>query len=112
MGRRKNGKTKPKKSVCEICGESNKSTLHYHHIIERTEPECTDDWGNVCIICANCHNRVHAEEIKIIGIYPSTKLPYKRTLIFEKNGVSNVPGITEPYCNPRPESMKVFYDED
>jgi hypothetical protein len=98
---------KPKKIDCEICKESNKSVLHYHHIVERTDPNCTDDWGNVCIICANCHNRVHNNEIKIIGVFPSTKLPYSRTLVFEINGVSNVPGITSPYYIPKASSMKV-----
>jgi hypothetical protein len=105
MARRKQ-RLKP--SICEICGEKNTAVLHKHHIVERTDPNCTDDWGNVCIICANCHNKVHDEQIKIIGVFPSTQLPYKRTLIYEENGVSNVPGITEPYYRPKSESMKVF----
>lgn len=99
---------KPKKINCEICKEPNKAVLHYHHIVERTDPNCTDDWGNVCIICANCHNKVHNGQIKIIGIYPSTQQPYDRTLIFENQGVSNAPGITDPYYTPKANSMKVY----
>ena len=92
------GKKIPKKIECEICGEKNKAVLHKHHIIPRTDPKCTNDWLNVCIICANCHNKVHNFQINIIGIFPSTKTPYGRTLIFEVNGVSNVSGIQDIYC--------------
>jgi hypothetical protein len=46
--------------------------------------------------------------IKIIGVYPSTKMPYKRVLVFEQNGVSNVPDITKPYCEPKENSMKTY----
>jgi hypothetical protein len=90
-----NGTKKPQKFFCEVCNEQNKSTLQYHHIIPRTDNECKDDWTNVCIICANCHNKVHEGRIKIIGILPSTHLPYKRIVVYEENGISNVPGIQE-----------------
>jgi hypothetical protein len=98
--------SKPKKVSCEICAEENKAVLHHHHIIPRTDPRCTNDWLNVCVICSNCHNKVHANQIKIVGVFPSTQLPYKRTLVYEINGVSNVPGITEPYCVPVPVKRK------
>lgn len=94
--------------VCEICGETNKAVLHKHHIVERTDPNCTDDWGNVCIVCANCHSKIHDDQIKIVGVYPSTKLPYGRTLVHEIDGVSNCPGITEPYYVPKAKSSKVY----
>jgi hypothetical protein len=99
--RKRSSCKKPNKIHCEICGELNKAVLHYHHIIERTDLNCTDDWINVCVICSNCHNRVHAKQIKIIGIFPSTKLPYKRTLVYEIDGISNVPGITRTYHIPK-----------
>ena len=91
------GTRKPKKVDCEICGEKNKATLHYHHIIPRTEDDCTDDWSNVCIICSNCHNKVHDYIIEIIGVFNSTKLPYKRTLVYKINGVCNVPGVEDTF---------------
>lgn len=95
-------------SVCEICGETNKAFLHKHHIIERTDPNTSHDDWNLAIICSNCHNKVHDDQIKIVGVFPSTKLPYKRTLVYEEGGVSNLPGITKPYCEPKKDAMKVY----
>ena len=94
-------------SICEICGETNTAVLHKHHIVERTDPNTSNDDMNLAIICANCHNKVHDKQIKIIGVYPSTKLPYARTLVYETGGVSNCPGITEPYYIPKANSSKV-----
>lgn len=94
-------------SVCEICGDTNKAVLHKHHIVERTDPNTSNDDMNLAIICANCHNKVHDGQIRIVGIYPSTKLPYARTLVYEIDGVSNVPGIQDPYYTPKANSMKV-----
>jgi hypothetical protein len=96
------------KICCEICQCKDIPTLHYHHIIPRTDIKCTNDWLNLCVICSNCHNKVHSDVIKIVGVYPSTKMPYKRTLIFEENGISNMPDITEPYCEAQENSMKVY----
>lgn len=95
-------------SVCEICGETNTATLHKHHIVERTDPNTSHDDANLAIICANCHNKVHDGQIKIIGVFPSTQLPYSRTLVYEEDGVSNLPGVVEPYYTPKAKSMKVF----
>ena len=97
------------KIVCEICGENDKSTLEKHHIVERTEKNTDHNDWNLAIICANCHSKIHDKKIRIIGPYPSTQKPYNRTLVYEKNGVSNVPGITEPYYVPKPKSMRVYY---
>lgn len=95
-----------KKVSCEICKCDDVNTLHYHHIIPRTEVECTNKWSNICIICSNCHNLYHAGEIKIIGIYPSTQMPYKRTLIYEKDGKRNL-DIDEPYLVEKPNAMRL-----
>ena len=94
--------------VCEICGENNASVLHKHHIVERTDPNTTNHNFNLAVICANCHSKVHDGQIKIIGLYPSTQLPYHRTLVYEQDGVSNVPDIKDQYYISKPESMKVF----
>lgn len=70
-------------------------------------------WGNLAVICANCHNLHHSGEIEIIGVYPATKPPYGRILVYKKNGMSNVEGIDEPYYVPQPKSMKLHgNDED
>jgi 5-methylcytosine-specific restriction endonuclease McrA len=94
--------------VCEICGETDTAVLHKHHIVERTDPNTSHDDMNLAIICANCHNKVHDGSIEIVGVFPSTQLPYKRTLVYKKDGVSNVPGLEEPYYVPHAEYMKVF----
>ena len=96
--------------ICEICGENNKAVLHKHHIIERTDPNTSNHEYNLAIICANCHNKIHAKpsQIKIIGIFPSTKLPYKRTVIYEENGKSNAPDLTEGPFKSKAESMRIY----
>ena len=100
-------------NVCEICGNNNLAILHKHHIVERTDPNSTNHEMNLAIICANCHGKIHATppQIKIIGIFPSTKLPYKRTLVFEENGKSNAPGLINPPYKSLAPSMKVFYEQ-
>lgn len=109
MGRRKKEKLVP--IVCEICGEPNTATLHKHHIVERIDPDSTNHEMNLAIICSNCHNKVHDGQIRIIGIFPSTKLPYRRTLVYEKNGQANIPDLTNPPFKSKAPSMKVFYEE-
>lgn len=94
--------------MCEICGETDTAVLHKHHIVERTDPNTSHDDMNLAIICSNCHNKVHDGSIEIVGVFPSTQLPYKRTLVYKKDGVSNVPGLEEPYYTPHAEYMKVF----
>lgn len=98
--------------VCEICGEDDKSTLHKHHLVPRTDINSDNSWYNLGVLCSNCHNKIHHGNLKIIGIYPSTKLPYKRTVIFEENGTSNVPQITEPYYIPKAKSMRLHGKKD
>lgn len=98
-------KGKPKKIQCEICGEKDESTLHRHHIVERTEINTDHSYWNLAVLCSNCHNKVHHGDLKIIGIYPSTDPIMGRTVIYEENGV-NDSGITEPYYIPKPKSMR------
>lgn len=110
-------KKKLEKICCEICGEKEKSVLHKHHIVERTEVHTNNHDYNLAVICSNCHNKTHAGLIKIIGLYPSTKPPYGRTLIYEEYGKSNCPGIDSAYYVPVPKAMRVYYgieckDED
>jgi hypothetical protein len=63
---------------------------------------------NLAVICPNCHSQVHTGRIKIIGVFPSTQPPYGRTLVFKKDGVSNVPGLDEPYFKSQARSMRVY----
>ena len=103
---------RPDKVVCEICAEKELSTLHYHHIIERTEKESTEHAFNLAIICSNCHNKIHAGLIEIVGIFPSTKKPYNRTLVYNEGSQKNKLDLDEPYFTSKPKSMKVYYGEE
>lgn len=94
--------------ICEICEEDDVATLHKHHIVERTDPDCTNDWINVCVVCSNCHNKIHHGNIEVIGLYPSTKLPYKRVLVYKVDGVCNIPGLEEPYCKSKAKSTRLY----
>lgn len=104
-------KKKRPKIKCEVetCEEYDKSVLHRHHICERTEFESTNDDFNIAILCANHHALVHAGKLKILGVLPGTKPPSGRILIYELNGICNVPGLNEEYFKnrrPKPKSMK------
>lgn len=60
---------------CEICGFSDKRAIQAHHIIPRTDPNCTNEESNLAYVCANCHNLIHAHEIIIEGRYLTTDGP-------------------------------------
>lgn len=80
------------KDKCEIeeCEIQDKEALHFHHIIERTNIKTNNKPYNIAILCSVHHNLVHSGKLKIIGTYPSTKLPNKRILIYELNGIKNI----------------------
>jgi hypothetical protein len=78
------------KECCEICNENKIATLHIHHIIEQHQINTSNRWDNLCCLCANCHNRVHHGQIKILGVLASTKLPNKRQIVYEENGIRNI----------------------
>jgi hypothetical protein len=97
------------KEFCEIEGcKAHKETLNWHHIVERTEIDTSNNPYNIAIICSNCHALVHAGVIEIIGVYPSTN-KYGRKLIYKRGGVSNVEGINEPYFKPTPKQSRLDY---
>ena len=97
------------KIACEVCGESNKSVLHSHHIVERGEINSNNNDYNIGIVCSNCHNKIHAGELRIIGVFPGTKPPTGRILIYELNGKKNI-DIDDPYYTPTPPSMRLSYE--
>lgn len=101
-----NYKKKPPKIKCEVCGENNKEVLDHHHIIPRTDPNCTNHGLNLAVICSNCHRKTHANILKIIGVYPSTS---GRVLIYEIDGKKNL-DIDVPYYIPKAKE-KVSHDE-
>jgi hypothetical protein len=97
------------KEQCEVCGEEDVKVLHRHHIIERTELETSNDDFNLAILCANCHTKTHTGEIEIIGVFPGTRPPTGRILVYKKDGVCNFPGMedAEPYYKPKPKAMPI-----
>lgn len=96
---------KPEKVACEVCGEKDKNVLDLHHIIPRTEPECTNSGMNLAVLCSTCHRKVHLGNLKILGVYPSTSKT-GRTLVYELDGVKNLD--IEPYhFKPKPKQTKV-----
>jgi len=103
-------KSKLIKEKCEIesCNVTDPNLLHLHHIIERTETNTNNHDYNLAILCANCHTLVHANKLKIIGLYPSTKLPNKRILIYELDGKRNIEDIDTSYFNFKNKSFKIY----
>lgn len=97
------------KNKCEIesCNVTDPGLLELHHIIERTELNTTNHDFNLAILCANCHALTHTGRLKIIGVYPSTKLPNKRILIYELDGKRNIEGIDVPYVEFKNKSFKI-----
>lgn len=93
---------------CEIENCNETLNLHLHHIIERTEENTNNNTLNLAILCPNHHSYVHNNTLKIIGVFPSTKLPNKRTLIYELNGKRNIEGIESPYIQFKNKSFKIY----
>lgn len=99
---------KLQKIVCEICGEKDKDTLDYHHIYEQAKDadKCTNHPFNLAIICSNCHKKIHAGTIEVLGLIPSTQIPYGRSLLYSVGGIKNIPDI-EPIKPPALPSIKI-----
>ncbi len=102
-------KSKLIKNKCEIetCQVSDPNLLHLHHIIERTELNTNNHDFNLAILCANCHALTHAGRLKIIGVFPSSRQPNKRTLVYELDGKRNIDGIDLPYVEFKNKSFKI-----
>ena len=97
------------KLFCEVCGEDDLSTLQRHHIVERTEINTDNDDFNLAVLCASCHAKTHSGRLKIVGVFPGTRPPTGRVLVYVLDGVCNVPDLNEPYYTPQTHSMPLFY---
>jgi hypothetical protein len=102
------------KIECEICGEGDSNILHRHHVVERGEINTSNDDFNLAVICPSCHSKVHDGSIRIIGVFPGTKPPTGRILVYVKDGICNVPGMenAEPYFVHKPTTMKIVGKDD
>lgn len=92
---------------CEIEECNITECLHVHHIIERTKINTTNNIMNLCILCPNHHNFAHKGLLKIIGVFPSTRPPNNRTLVYELDGKRNIEGIDTPYIEFKNKSFKI-----
>ncbi len=101
------------KQYCEIegCSITDANCLQWHHIIERKQIGTSNHPLNTAIICSVHHNLIHAGKLRIIGVYPGTKLPTGRILVYEINGKKNI-DIDESYFNYKPPQMKIYYKEE
>ena len=101
-------KSKLIKNKCEIesCEVVAQEALHFHHIIERTQINTTNHPFNIAILCAVHHEFVHSGRLKIVGVFPSTKLPNNRTLVYELDGKKNI-DIDAPYIEFTNKSFKL-----
>jgi hypothetical protein len=101
-------KNKLIKNKCEIesCEVNDAKLLELHHIIERTEKATTNHIFNLAILCGTHHAMTHTSRLKIIGVFPSTKLPNNRTLVYELDGKRNV-DLHMPYINFVPKNFKI-----
>jgi len=95
------------RNKCEIEGCEERENLHLHHICERTEVNTTNHPMNLAILCANHHGYTHSGRLKVIGVYPGSRLPNGRILVYVLDGTANVPGIVEPYVTFKNKSIKV-----
>jgi hypothetical protein len=96
------------KNKCEIesCNITDSKLLELHHIIERTELNTTNNNFNLAILCCNHHKMIDDGKLKIIGVFPSTKLPNARTLVYELDGKKNI-DIDVPYVEFKNKSFKI-----
>lgn len=102
--------SKRPKIKCEVCGESDSRILEYHHIIPRTDLNCSHDNMNLAVLCSNCHSKIHLGNLKVFGVLPSTD-PSGFTLIYELDGVKNI-DVDVPNFVKKPKEMKVFYGRE
>lgn len=97
---------------CEIesCDVTDPSLLERHHIVERTELHMDNDDMNLAVLCCNHHKLIDSGRLKIIGVFPGTRPPTGRILVYVLDGVCNFPGLEneKPYYTPQPKSMKLF----
>jgi hypothetical protein len=63
--------TKKVAGKCFFCDEDNYSCLHCHRIIPGEEGGLYTD-HNSLVVCSNCHNKIHSNQIKIDRKYTTT----------------------------------------
>jgi len=102
-------KSKLIKNKCEVetCNIDDLSVLELHHHIPRTEANTSNHNLNLVILCPTHHKFIDSGRLKIIGIFPSTQLPNKRTIVYELDGIKNI-DIDQPYIEFKNKSFKLY----
>ena len=72
---------------CVLCGESNINVLDVHRVFEGYKGGEYEYENTVCL-CANCHRKVHAGEIKITRKYKT--LSHREYIEVIENGISRM----------------------
>ena len=96
------------KSKCEIesCDVSDSNLLELHHIIPRIEQNSCNHPMNLAILCCCHHKMIDTGRLKILGVFPSTKPPNGRILVYELDGIPNI-DIDVPYFTFKNKSFKI-----
>jgi hypothetical protein len=94
------------KNKCEIecCNEV--LNLEFHHIIPRTDPLCTNKPENIAILCPVHHALTHSGQLILLGVFPATKPPNNRILVYSLYGNKNI-DIDIQYYNIKPKTYKI-----
>lgn len=58
---------------CRICGETDYEILDVHRAIVPGKDGGKYTKGNSICCCSNCHRKIHADKIQILGWHTSTK---------------------------------------
>lgn len=97
------------KNKCEIesCLIKDPLLLELHHILPRTDEHTNNNNLNLAILCCCHHKLLDGGSLKIIGVFPSTKEPNFRTLVYELDGKKNI-DIDKPYIEFKNKSFKIF----
>ena len=64
---------KKSEGKCRICGETDYNTLDVHRAIVPGKNGGEYTKGNSICTCSNCHRKIHAGKMQILGWHNSTK---------------------------------------
>ena len=77
-----------------------------HNVI--TNINTSNDPSNLAILCSLHHSMLHTGRLEIIGVFPSTKLPNGRSLVYTLDGIKNI-DIEHDYVKHKVVSQKINY---
>ncbi len=72
---------------CTFCPEAAIAVLDAHRVVQGCDGGVYQ-WGNILVLCANCHRKVHGGLIVVKGRYNTSKA--RVAVIVEDQGVERV----------------------